>query len=101
MGVDKPAPTVDPASAPTDPTDNPDVATDASAVQDAIVEAPSASPTQQPVATWKPATVKDGWRPTLIGTLMDGPTPRAILAMQVAKKKSLKREICSLRMVWL
>ena len=38
----------------------------------------------------RPATVKDGWRPTLIGTLMDGPTPRAILAMPSGEEKVIK-----------
>ena len=45
----------------------------------------------QPVAaSFRPATVKDGWRPTLIGTLMDGPTPRAILAMPSGEEKVVK-----------
>ncbi len=38
----------------------------------------------------RPATVKDGWRPTLIGTLMDGPTPRAILALPSGEEKVIK-----------
>jgi hypothetical protein len=90
MGVDKPAEIVEPESAPIEATDKPDVATDAAEEQDAIVDTPSASPTQQPASTWKPATVKDGWRPTLIGTLMDGPTPRAILAMPSGEEKVIK-----------
>ena len=45
----------------------------------------------QPMATsWRPATVKDGWRPTLVGTLMDGPTPRAILAMPSGEERVVK-----------
>ena len=45
----------------------------------------------QPTATsWRPATVKDGWRPTLVGTLMDGPTPRAILAMPSGEERVVK-----------
>ena len=87
MGVDKPAEIVEPESA---SVDEPEIATDVMAVQEAVVEVPSASPTQQPASTWKPATVKDGWRPTLIGTLMDGPTPRAILAMPSGEEKVIK-----------
>ena len=45
----------------------------------------------QPMApSWRPATVKDGWRPTLVGTLMDGPTPRAILAMPSGEERVVK-----------
>lgn len=89
MGVDKPAepepiltstqtegsietvsePTMDIASTPTGPIEQ---------------TVPVAAP------TWRPATVKDGWRPTLIGTLMDGPTPRAILAMPSGEEKVIK-----------
>lgn len=48
-------------------------------------------PVPNPTAnTWRPATVKDGWRPTLLGTLMDGPTPRAILAMPSGEEKVIK-----------
>jgi len=39
------------------------------------------------LATFRSATVKDGWRPTLIGTLMEGPTPRAVLAMPNGDEK--------------
>ena len=51
-----------------------------------------AVPVESPVvpsnlASFRPATVKDGWRPTLIGTLMAGPTPRAILAMPNGDEK--------------
>ena len=31
--------------------------------------------------SFRPALVKDGWRPTLIGSMMKGPTPMAVLAM--------------------
>ena len=53
---------------------------------------PETLPTKvQPMATsWRPATVKDGWRPTLVGTLMDGPTPRAILAMPSGEERVVK-----------
>ena len=87
MGVDKPAEIVEPESV---SVDEPEIATAAVAEQEAVVEVPSASPVQQPASTWKPATVKDGWRPTLIGTLMDGPTPRAILAMPSGEEKVIK-----------
>ncbi len=45
-----------------------------------------------PVAptSFRKATVKDGWRPTLIGTLMEGPTPRAILAMPNGDEKVIR-----------
>jgi len=53
--------------------------------------APVATSVPNPaVSTWRPATVKDGWRPTLLGTLMDGPTPRAILAMPSGEEKVIK-----------
>ncbi len=57
-----------------------------------VVAEPSvvAKPVPQPTSTLKPATVKDGWRPTLIGTLMDGPTPRAILALPSGEEKVIK-----------
>ena len=38
-------------------------------------------PTTVPENGWRRATVKDGWRPTLIGVMMEGPTPRAVLTM--------------------
>jgi hypothetical protein len=54
-----------------------EASSEAQAVQKAVtVQTPVPS-----LATFRPATVKDGWRPTLIGTLMEGPTPRAVLAM--------------------
>lgn len=34
--------------------------------------------------------VKDGWRPTLIASVMEGPTPRAILAMPSGEEKIVK-----------
>ena len=85
MGVDKPQQTVDLESA---SIDEPEITTDA-VVQEVVAETPSPAPAQQ-ASTWKPATVKDGWRPTLIGTLMDGPTPRAILAMPSGEEKVIK-----------
>lgn len=88
MGVDKPAEIVDPESA---SISAPEVVTEAEVVvQDVVLEAPSTTSAQQPASIWKPATVKDGWRPTLIGTLMDGPTPRAILAMPSGEEKVIK-----------
>ena len=54
-----------------------------------VLETPPAA--VQPMATsWRPATVKDGWRPTLVGTLIDGPTPRAILAMPSGEERVVK-----------
>jgi hypothetical protein len=38
-------------------------------------------PMTVPENGWRRATVKDGWRPTLIGVMMEGPTPRAVLTM--------------------
>lgn len=35
---------------------------------------------------FRPALVKDGWRPTLIGSMMKGPTPMAVLAMPGGEK---------------
>ena len=87
MGVDKP---VEPVDTEDIAVDEPEIAMDAAAAQDAVVETPSVTPAPQPTSTWKPATVKDGWRPTLIGTLMDGPTPRAILAMPSGEEKVIK-----------
>jgi hypothetical protein len=34
--------------------------------------------------------VKDGWRPTLIASMMEGPTPRAILALPGGEEKIVK-----------
>ena len=34
--------------------------------------------------------VKDGWKPTLIASIMDGPTPRAILALPSGEEKVVK-----------
>jgi len=64
-------------------------------------EAPSPEISPEPVAvnpptppvaptSFRKATVKDGWRPTLIGTLMEGPTPRAILAMPNGDEKVIR-----------
>ena len=62
--------------------------------EDVVESAPvldTPPPAPQPVTTsWRPATVKDGWRPTLVGTLMDGPTPRAILAMPSGEERVVK-----------
>ena len=34
--------------------------------------------------------VKDGWRPTLIASVMEGPTPRAIIALPSGEEKIVK-----------
>ena len=82
MGVDKPA--EESVSVP-----SPDV--EAVTSSEEVPEESVASPVVQPsAASFRPATVKDGWRPTLIGTLMDGPTPRAILAMPSGEEKVVK-----------
>jgi len=55
---------------------------------------PTATPVAAPVASavatvsssWKRATVRDGWKPTLVGTVMDGPSPHAILQMPSGDK---------------
>lgn len=36
--------------------------------------------------SWKRPTVRDGWKPTLVGTVMDGPSPHAILQMPSGDK---------------
>ena len=89
MGVDTPAEPVE--------TVAPSVATvvEESDAAPETVDVPDAvpTPTVQPSvasSSFRPATVKDGWRPTLIGTLMDGPTPRAILAMPSGEEKVVK-----------
>ena len=76
-------------------TTSPSVATASEEGDDTpeTVEVSEAQPATQPVmasSSFGPATVKDGWRPTLIGTLMDGPTPRAILAMPSGEEKVVK-----------
>lgn len=91
MGVDDSTgvePTVSSEEAPVEETSGSGLAGSAQEV----VSEPSvlAKPVPQPTSTLKPATVKDGWRPTLIGTLMDGPTPRAILAMPSGEEKVIK-----------
>ena len=66
-----------------------EIATEQPTVETSI--APTVTSAPNPAAsTWRPATVKDGWRPTLLGTLMDGPTPRAILAMPSGEEKVIK-----------
>lgn len=89
MGVDKPAEeTVSIEPPVTDPVTESEAVLDASASPGPN---PAASGIAQPsVASWRPATVKDGWRPTLVGTLMDGPTPRAVLAMPSGEEKVVK-----------
>ena len=51
-----------------------------------------APPTEvsEPVDGLRKATVKDGWRPTLIGVMMEGPTPRAVLAMPSGEETVVK-----------
>lgn len=56
--------------------------------------APEPNPVVHPVAemaatvsnSWKKATVRDGWKPILVGTVMDGPSPHAILQMPSGDK---------------
>ena len=86
MGVDKPENELTPVVSP-----EVEIVT---ATEEAVEAAPVLEPppaAAQPMATsWRPATVKDGWRPTLVGTLMDGPTPRAILAMPSGEEMVVK-----------
>ena len=41
---------------------------------------------EPPRQAWKKATVRDGWKPTLVGTVMEGPSPHAILMMPSGEK---------------
>lgn len=43
-----------------------------------------------PAQPMRVSRVKDGWRPTLIASVMEGPTPRAILAMPSGEEKIVK-----------
>ena len=47
-------------------------------------------PQQAPPQMIRASRVKDGWRPTLIASVMEGPTPRAILAMPSGEEKIVK-----------
>ena len=87
MGVDKPAEETASIEPPmTDPVTESEAVVEASPSPDPAVSALA----QPSVASWRQATVKDGWRPTLVGTLMDGPTPRAVLAMPSGEEKVVK-----------
>ena len=50
MGVDKP---VEPVDTEDIAVDEPEIATDAAAAQDAVVETPSVTPAPQPTSTWE------------------------------------------------
>ena len=47
---------------------------------------PSLDSESTPTSTWKKASVRDGWKPMLVGTVMDGPSPHAILQMPSGDK---------------
>ena len=93
MGAEEPKEDVAPTDEPTTvEISNSDVSTVSEAAQEVAtapvpITAPVVAPNSAMFATFRPATVKDGWRPTLIGTLMNGPTPRAILAMPNGDEK--------------
>ena len=87
MGVDTPA------EEPVATTPSADILPEDSEDTTETADVPDVPPATQPLvasSSFRPATVKDGWRPTLIGTLMDGPTPRAILAMPSGEEKVVK-----------
>ena len=86
MGVDTPA------EEPVATTPSADILPEDSEDTTETADVPDVPPSTQPLvaSSFRPATVKDGWRPTLIGTLMDGPTPRAILAMPSGEEKVVK-----------
>ena len=44
------------------------------------------SPVSSASSSWKRASVRDGWKPALVGTVMDGPSPHAILQMPSGEK---------------
>ena len=84
MGVDKPAEVCSVSVSYGTGTTNEEVPERA----DGVHSSPAVQPV--PASFMEAATVKDGWRPTLIGTLMDGPTPRAIMAMPSGEEKVVK-----------
>ena len=54
------------------------------------ITVPTSPEVSEPVDGFRKATVKDGWRPTLIGVMMEGPTPRAVLAMPSGEETVVK-----------
>ena len=80
----------------TDETNSPDSPTNAAVSETQIAvpqEEPRSIPPQPAQATLQPLyapSVRDGWRPTLISSVMEGPNPRAILAMPNGKEIVVK-----------